>query len=144
MQLTPSSLSLVLSHCCREWGEGGDKEEEARSVAVFQVSSAPMLSTIKMMLLPPPPPQWAVQLTLSSLALVLRCCHQEQGEASGKEEEASSVAVFQAPLPPVTKTQGWCMLPMAHVWLQGWQLGDVLFLQLGPAAPLQLLRDAWF
>ncbi|XP_066478370.1 storkhead-box protein 1 [Tiliqua scincoides] len=103
---------------------------------------------------PPPPagPRRAVQLAPSSLALVLRRLQRERrredlaATAAPPEcdEEASGAAVFQA----FRRANAACYWnaglarAVARVWLQGWLRGGVLLLQ-GPAAPLQLLRDAW-
>lgn len=122
---------------------------------------------------PPPAPLFprrAVQLAPSSLALVLRRS-QPRGEVAaeeeaaaaaprppepdagdakdqegGEEEEevASGAAIFQA----FRRANAACfwnaglVRAVARVRLQGWLRGRVLLLQ-GPAAPLQLLRDAW-
>ncbi|XP_054839929.1 storkhead-box protein 1 [Eublepharis macularius] len=90
----------------------------------------------------PPPPRRAVQLAPSSLALVLRRRREQDGGPGG--DEASGAAVFQA----FRRANAACYWnaglarAVARVWLQGWLRGGVLLLQ-GPAAPLQLLRDAW-
>ncbi|XP_060098628.1 storkhead-box protein 1 [Heteronotia binoei] len=87
---------------------------------------------------PPPPPRRAVQLAPSSLALVLRRRRERD------EEEASGAGVFEA----FRRANAAChwnaglVRAVGRVWLQGWLRGGVLLLQ-GPAAPLQLLRDAW-
>ncbi|KAJ7324261.1 hypothetical protein JRQ81_017281 [Phrynocephalus forsythii] len=121
--------------------------------------------------LPPPPPQplfpgRAVQLAPSSLALVLRRSPPREeeeaaaaparplpddgGEEEGEEEEEEEASagagadVFQA----FRRANAAChwnaglVRAVARVRLQGWLRGGVLLLQ-GPAAPLQLLRDAW-
>ncbi|XP_020663653.3 storkhead-box protein 1 [Pogona vitticeps] len=121
----------------------------------------------------PPPPLLApraVQLAPSSLALVLRRLPppaevgpQEAAAAPDQpvpdddddekaaveddeeeEEDAGGTAVFQA----FRRANAACywnaglVRAVARVRLQGWLRGGVLLLQ-GPAAPLQLLRDAW-
>ncbi|XP_028585279.2 storkhead-box protein 1 isoform X1 [Podarcis muralis] len=108
------------------------------------------------------PPRRAVQLAPSSLALVLRRLqqhqqHEEEGEeaaaaaaspgepeAESCGDEASGAAVFQAfrRANAACYWNGGLARAVSRVWLQGWLRGGVLLLQ-GPAAPLQLLRDAW-
>ncbi|XP_050815282.1 storkhead-box protein 1 isoform X2 [Gopherus flavomarginatus] len=84
-----------------------------------------------------PRPRRAVQLAPGSLALVLR----RRREAA---EEPSGAALFRA----FRRANARChwdaglARAVSRVSLQGWLRGGVLLLQ-GPAAPLQLLRDAW-
>ncbi|XP_024053928.2 storkhead-box protein 1 [Terrapene carolina triunguis] len=86
-----------------------------------------------------PRPRRAVQLAPGSLALVLR----RRREAAG-EREPSGAALFRA----FRRANARCpwnaglARAVSRVSLQGWLRGGVLLLQ-GPAAPLQLLRDAW-
>uniref|UniRef100_A0A8D2IW61 Storkhead box 1 n=2 Tax=Varanus komodoensis TaxID=61221 RepID=A0A8D2IW61_VARKO len=68
----------------------------------------------------------------------------EPSRCSPDHGEASGAAVFQA----FRRANAACYWnaglarAVARVWLHGWLRGGVLLLQ-GPAAPLQLLRDAW-
>ncbi|KAM7169899.1 storkhead-box protein 1 isoform 1-T1 [Macrochelys suwanniensis] len=84
-----------------------------------------------------PRPRRAVQLAPGSLALVLRRRREAAGEPSG-------AALFRA----FRRANARChwnaglVRAVSRVSLQGWLRGGVLLLQ-GPAAPLQLLRDAW-
>ncbi|KAH1167442.1 storkhead-box protein 1 isoform X1 [Mauremys mutica] len=84
-----------------------------------------------------PRPRRAVQLAPGSLALVLRRRREAAGEPSG-------AALFRA----FRRANARChwdaglARAVSRVSLQGWLRGGVLLLQ-GPAAPLQLLRDAW-
>ncbi|XP_008161288.3 storkhead-box protein 1 isoform X2 [Chrysemys picta bellii] len=86
-----------------------------------------------------PRPRRAVQLAPGLLALVLR----RRREAAG-EREPSGAALFRA----FRRANARChwnaglARAVSRVSLQGWLRGGVLLLQ-GPAAPLQLLRDAW-
>ncbi|XP_065264660.1 storkhead-box protein 1 [Emys orbicularis] len=88
-----------------------------------------------------PRPRRAVQLAPGSLALVLRRRREAAGE---REREPSGAALFRA----FRRANARChwnaglARAVSRVSLQGWLRGGVLLLQ-GPAAHLQLLRDAW-